>query len=483
MIRSAGRFGRPRRHRPAVGSGGGRLPARAIPRPAEAKGEMAIRTPPFALPAFLASILLALPVSTAPCFGGEFAAAADGPPSLSPRAVSSPTGSFLVVAADPKEALLLLRWLEDSADYVEDVVGQPIPFGERGNLTFVLHRLGNVERPRAGTSREAAGARLAQRLVVFTRTAAVSDDVSCVLARLLLERYVWALAATNAPRKEPQPVPYWLAEGVSQSADSGLRARNCERAIAEWKQGRIPSIGRFLEGATQAPEPDPGPEAAGTAASDDPAGREATRAICSVLVSWLQSLPGGPARFQAILGRLAAGEPVTPEWLAGVVPGAKSAADLDRQWDGWMLRQKSVIRLPGVLTASGVDELGEGLLLYPGQCGMPLSDAPREPVPWRELIRRRDEPWIREFVQSKTVGLRVQSAGRGPEIAAVVERYAEFLDALGRGKSESRLTRLLETAEQALKALREKVQPALSAPEPPDRREAADGPEPVTSDP
>jgi hypothetical protein len=398
----------------------------------------------------------------------------------STKLILSSSGHFSVGGTDAKESLLLARWLEETSARVEQITGSSIPFADGETLNFTLHRMGNVEKPSVETTWDVQDGRFLQRLVVLTRTEAVDEDVQGALCLLLLNRYVWAIAATNPPGRQVRSVPHWLSEGLSQNLDAEFRARDAARVFEVWQEGKALSIAAFLEVASRAPgtgrtrqprtgeegekkpEDSPAPAEAPPAPVDAPPPgmtKEMARAMSGVSVTWLLSLSESPARLGRIFARLAAGDPVSAEWLITTIPECRSLADLRERWDDWILRQKRVVHKPGVLTARSVEELRWALLLYPGDCGMPLAGTPNQWVGWRGLIGRRGEPWMPAFAANKSSSLRVSATGRGKEVEDVVECYAEFLEALGKSRSESRLKGLLDKAEQAMKDLESSVRP------------------------
>ncbi len=375
----------------------------------------------------------------------------------SPVTFRDASGHFCVVADERREAFQLLRWIVSTAERVGQLVGSPVPFGDQGLLTLVVRRMGNVEPPRATAIRETDGLRLFQRLEVLTRSEPVDDTVRLASARLLLERYVWAAAGTNRIVLDDHTMPTWLVEGVTQALDVEGRIRNSDWVFREWRRGRLPSISGWLQkvGRYSIEKSPSGCREASTPAASQGEGEGAVAGVC---IAWLRRGPEGPRRFQAIWEHLARGEALIPERLARILLGSESARDLDDAWDAWMLREKSTIRAPGRLTARAVEELGSTLLLHPGECGIPLQRPLHEPMPWCDLIRKRDAPWIPTLAQSMRIRLQIYAAGQAREIREVVARYVEFLNALAEHAAERRLFVLLHQAETAWERLRSGVQ-------------------------
>jgi len=255
----------------------------------------------------------------------------------------------------------------------------------------------------------------------------------------MLEGVVWETAEKAGVR--PGPLPAWLWRGLAGNLDAGLRARNSEMVLARWQRGQVISPAELLGNGTGARP------AVGTAEEAD------HRAACGLWVKWLLSLPNGRRLFSDLLRHVGEGGTATPDWLILRLPGCASSADLDEQWDKWILRQRRVVYRPGEVTRQVVDQLRGELLLYPGQSGIPLNCGSPERIELHELIDRRGSPWIPAFVRGKCASLRVLAIGRGEEFGAVVESYCRFLTGLPGRSSKKRLTQLLQKARRDLREL------------------------------
>jgi hypothetical protein len=172
-------------------------------------------------------------------------------------------------------------------------------------------------------------------------------------------------------------------------------------------------------------------------------------------MTWILSRPDKAECFQKIVARIKAGESLSAEWFVPLVPGCETIANLDEQWDNWILQQRYTVYDPGLVTTAFITQLESELTLYPGQSGIPLSTNLLMRIGIHELVARRNEPWIPQAARDKGVSLRVLSAGRGKDLQEVVENYGRFFDALGKKRTPTRtLKDLLSKADSALERLR-----------------------------
>ena len=121
------------------------------------------------------------------------------------------------------------------------------------------------------------------------------------------------------------------------------------------------------------------------------------------------------------------------------------------------------------VTPEAVERLAAELLLYPGAFGIPLASGIEKGDGFSVLVARHREAWVSGFCRTKLAAMRVLAVGRGRDFHRTVDRYAEFLDALGRGKRPERLTELLYAAEAEMRSLE-----AAARAEPDDPRDEAD---------
>ena len=384
-----------------------------------------------------------------------------------PPSLKSHSGRFSVSGVGNVTNLVLLRWAERTADKVEKLTGITQPFDDR-IVGMIVCRDSDVESGRVVVTGTMTGGRFVQRFAIHNPDRVDHEDVTGALCKLLLDGCILH-AAGSTPRHgggirwRAVPgalgTPDWLSVGLAQNLDSQLRATNSLIAFDLWQEGKLPTLRETL--ATRADEC--------REDEDTPAGREGektgaqvspmrrNRSSCGSLVGWLLSLPGKADCLERIIERLGAGEPVTVEWLSTGIPGCASIADLADKRDAWILREKRLIRRPGVVTLRLMNQLRAELLLSSDFSGTPWEGEPVQKLTMADLVGKRNEKWISAAARSRSASLRTLSVGRGGEFQHVVDLYCRFLEAVILGGRPGRLKSFLQEAEDARKALAEKV--------------------------
>lgn len=404
---------------------------------------------------------------------------------LSRKLIKSPSRRFTVVSSDVREGLELTNWAEQIAVKVEQAIGIELPSGKSSIVRIVLYpevRSVSKDSSRVMTTQELVDGQLVQRLLIYDYDNADPKDALETLCHLLLNSYVVnrlrALKISNPTltiNHQPSTIPYWLVVGMAQSLYSSLRARNSEVVLRRWQEGQLLPLAQFLR--SKEPQPSlnhtsaevPIAKRIGTeedlssialAKEDQPLTvmNDADKAVCGLLFGWIQSFQNKRECFEKIFERLAAGKDVSPEWFVTCIPACNSIADLEEEWDNWILRQKDIVYEPGTITSGLIDNLKAELLLYPGNFGIPLTSSLDRWIEFRDLIEQRDASWIPAFSSSKGISLRLLAAGRGKEFGDVVDSYCRFLEALRRGKSRRTLEKLLGQADEHLKTLQKKIE-------------------------
>jgi hypothetical protein len=391
----------------------------------------------------------------------ETAAASNLTALLNLAPMTSSTRRFVALGTDNVAKLDALRWAEETAGLIKTLTGKPLPFENR-SFTLVLRETPDAAW-RVEASQNRSGAQLAQRLIVWNYARADMEHALEELCLLLLNGYVlqshesadsglWKWDA----QPPPLPVPYWLAAGLAQNLYPSLRARNSRVVVQRLEEGRVITASEFLRRGVQRPA---APKTAATESAQAlrPDFAPVDSVACGVFVGWLLSLPESATLLQRLFVRLGNGQSISPEWLSESVPGCTSPTDLDERWDGWVLRQKRMVREPGVVTPAAMTQLNAELLLYPGVSGIPLAANPGQSFGLADLIPRRTETWAPAFVRLKSERLRLLAVGQGPEFVEVAERYCRFLQALAANASERKLQSLLQEAQRRQAELAEKL--------------------------
>jgi len=358
-------------------------------------------------------------------FGQADEASADGrtPP------LRSPSNHFVVDGNDPNTNQRLMRWAGQAVTRMEQVVGEPVPF-ENQSIHIVIGASEDTATNAVSITERRVGGTLVQRLLLPDGGDKALEMAREPLCRLLLSGFLAVRA------EAPKPVPRWLSTGISESLYPVLRARNSGQVLALWRAGRLTTVAGLLK------------------AQSEP-GKEPDAAVCGAWMTWILSGQDKAERFQKMVERIKAGESLSAEWFVPLVPGCKTIADLDEQWDNWILQQRHTVYEPGLVTTTSITHLESELTAYPGQSGIPLSTNLMKRIGVHDLVTQRNEPWIPQVARDKAVSLRMFSAGRGKDLQEVVENYVQFFDALGKERTPTKtLKDLLSKADGALERLR-----------------------------
>jgi len=356
--------------------------------------------------------------------------------------------------------LFLLKWTEEIAGKVENIVGIKMPFRRRelrivARSPFVRQEgrsdLSREDKAASGlvtTDQEVVGRKIVQRLTVYNHENVDREDAEQALCSLLLDGYVTDIQietgeSVQEGARKSDITPLWLSQGLAQNLDSVLKGRNVRNVLGRWEKGRVVPLGEIVR--------------------SKPGDRNyPDKSLCGLLVAWILSLPNRTECFHRIFERLAEGKDISPEWFASCIDGCGSDTDLENRWNNWICRQKRVVYEPGLVTGCLINELRAELLLYPGGFGIPSSGKLGQRIHLRDLIKEREARWLPAFCDSKRAALRILAAGRGEEFADVVDSYCRFLVALGKRKSRRSLERLVRKAEQKLKELEKTVKHRLA---------------------
>lgn len=251
--------------------------------------------------------------------------------------------------------------------------------------------------------------------------AQLSGELVAVLARLALYREV--TPGTVATEFAP-----WFLAGLANVAARRNRQSDTEAVLARWSRGRLPPIWELCA-------------SNGCAEASD-------LAVASHVVAWCLDQPGAKRACAAWMSHLAQGRP----WDAALFLHTFAAQDdplaADEQWDLWLVRRGHMVFEPGTTPPGVVRRFRAQLLIYPGDCGMPLGSLPTESLTLAALLAHRDAPWADAVARSKAAAIRNYAVGRDREFQALAEQYAATLDGLRRGVATDELCRWLEGAEQ-----------------------------------
>jgi len=366
----------------------------------------------------------------------------------------SSTGRFVAVGRDEIVRMEVLKWAEDVNRRLERMLGFIAPF-ERRVVHLIISQSQTNGFPEAVCAAQIEHGRLVQRCHLHEYGRLDRETAEESLCRLLLEAYVLEEARKNGGTRQagwwpcaraPIQVPIWLSEGLAQNLYPHLRARNYETVMLRWQSGRVPTAAEIIRCKPLGPD--------GAVAPQE------ERAVRGVFVGWLLALTNSQDCFRAIFQQLAATNAVSPEWLGGIISGDRSAAELDAGWDRWVLRQKRMVRVPGTVPRTLLQQLDAELLLYPGVSGIPEGARIVRPMKLKDLIAERKAPWVRAWALERIGRLRLLAVGRGQRFGSTVEAYCRFLEALSAGARRAKLEKLLVAAEKQRLVLRVEVEEA-----------------------
>jgi len=353
-------------------------------------------------------------------------------------------GRIWVMSADDSMKLVAMDWAGDVIKGVEELVGEE--WRSRNRQLRIKLVNNDDERGRTQARISMSGGLVVHRLAIQNEDRLSTEECDTALCGLLLAGYVIHSEGTSLLIQNYEhliksgtvnAMPRWLYKGMAANLEVSRRARDSRLAHEAWQSGQIPMLGAFLD-------PDDGNKTE----------RELADAYAGMLVDWIKSFPNRAETWNKIFTRLYAGEEVTAEWLTTCLPNCDSVVDLEAKWDGWMLSQKRRIFKPGLVTDEHLLRLQALLLVHPGDAGLPMSSEWNQRGDLRDMIAHRKAVWIVPFAENKKLSLRTLALGKDKNFQSVVDSYCRFLDALGGGKGQRRLGKLLDEADNKRRALR-----------------------------
>ena len=349
-----------------------------------------------------------------------------------PRVVRSPSRRVLVTARHAGDAMAVVDWASDVLERAEKAVGADAPFTPEAPLRI------RILPPRDGDTNAAARVKVAGGALILHRGPTVdADRANEGLCRLILRAYVRdsvrggpdGAAGDAAARGEaPAPVPRWLSLGLARNLFPVTRARDTQRALAMWDRGQLPPVAELVR------------------KRDVKVGGRDAAARCGLWVGWLLERKAHAETFRALFRALSRGRVPAMEWWLETHSEWSTPAEMEMDWDLWVLSRNRMIYNPGTTTQRDARRFRAGLLLYPGVFGMPMVDEPYRPVPWERLIAWREASWIDRFSAKKSRQLRVLTFGKGPSLRSRAEAYCRFLKALREGRDKRVLAARLKAA-------------------------------------
>ncbi len=250
---------------------------------------------------------------------------------------------------------------------------------------------------------------------------ALSGELVAVLARQALYREA-------PPGGTPTEFAPWFLNGLAHQATRRNRQPEIEAVLARWSRGRLPPLWELCA-------------SNGCAAASD-------LSVASQLVAWCLDQPGAKRACAAWMAHLANGRPWDATCLVRIFTGQDDLLAADEQWDLWLLRRGHMVFEPGTTSPGVVRRFRAQLLIYPGDCGMPLGLLQSEWLTLAALLGRRHAPWAASVAASKAAAIRNFASGRDHAFQSLADQYAAALDGLRRGVSDAELRHWLEVADR-----------------------------------
>lgn len=334
---------------------------------------------------------------------------------------SSSSGRFLVVGPDSARNAGFTRWAEATAAQCETLLGVPLPFSRTQPLELVLTESAAPGMTVSAVRREGGA-------VVLAIAPAVGVDHDALHDAFVLRMLCAVVEGRRQGGGKPvadREIPPWLVAGLAGNLDRGQLAWHRSLLAASGADQELTPIADVLGWTTL------------------PAGWHGPRALCSLATAWILGFNGAQ---QKLLDRLAAGEALSPQWLAEKVVGVGSVPRLESQWRAWRIRQDRTIQEFGTLSSGLIRELRA---LLPLPLHEPFSGEPAEIVG----ASRRRLPGLAALAQEKIQQIRTLTLGKAPEFVAAGERYCLFYDGVARGAWSITLRHRLAAADAALARL------------------------------
>jgi hypothetical protein len=219
-------------------------------------------------------------------------------------------------------------------------------------------------------------------------------------------------------------VPDWLSVGLAQNLYAEWRDRN--RALTRY--GELPPLGVVLQWQRV------------------PVEWYVGRACSGLAVDWWADTATRRQGLRVLIERLAEGEPITAEWLAGRL-GYATAAELEPSWRRWQVAQRATVLDLGAVSTALLDDLDRRLSLdLPAP--PPGPDAPADGQPGTLSHAAKLPLWLRQLAAGRAEELRRMAAGKAPEYSQVAQAYAEFFDSVANGRRTGVRRERLEAAER-----------------------------------
>jgi len=327
--------------------------------------------------------------------------------------VTSPERRFVVSGVRSPDNARLALWAEQVAERLERVMEAPVPFFPGTPITIAAQLDRERPRGRVAKSQVWSDFGVRQKLILVNPMLVGEEAVLEALCWLLANRYIIERQDYDARKAALGTSPDWLANGLAHSLFRRLRQRNNEIVLKRLGGGWVPSIGEVL-GWEHMP---PGP-------STD-------KAVCGMVLAWLESLPEAGRFFDALYERLARSGHIDAQWLYAALPPTDSGADIDARWREWVAgRTRMDGRSWGTVSTEHFERLAAALRIDATEVRVPSGTKLPAGLSLADLIPARDQPWAQVVTSRLRYRLQRVALGRDIDFQELVGRYIALLDAL-----------------------------------------------------
>ncbi len=353
--------------------------------------------------------------------------------------VGNRDGSIRVAGTglDAGGKLELLNFLETARSRLKSLLGAPAR--SLDYETSVIVQPGAEDSPATIDWRVETGTRPELHLLLRDPAAAEAREVvyryyeALLMADVVAAGWRPEMAESKSVlrREDGGAFPGWFAAGLARLPERIRRQDDAEAVLDRWSHAALPCLEVLV--AQFSPYADTNP------------------ALAAQLLAWFLDYPERYQRYSSLKEQLSRGD----SWdraLAEAVGGPGTGlADLDSDWDKWLLARRWTVLTPGQTHPALAGRLRSQLVMWPGASGVPFAGFPyREKLEPSDLIALRRESWMTVAASLKLAQMQRLGGGRTADFQEVTGAYALFFDNLHRRRSASRLQRSLKQAEKLL---------------------------------
>ena len=295
----------------------------------------------------------------------------------------------------------LARWIESTADRIRDELTLPVPATRHHPLQVRRVSLSAGFPAVRADGQDASSSAKPMFTLDLERPESLPMLREALVDLALTEGVHQVQRDKGLPLVEPL-IPPWLRVGLAASLEPEMIAGNR----------------RILELAGVMPPEEPVGQVFGWVAV--PEGWNRQRALCGLVASWVMSVPGS---LEKLVGRLAAGEPLDPEWIGRTIMGVETAVEMESRWRAWNARETRVVRDFGGISGQQLRQL-RLIVNAHDAAGLRMASDPLE-RPAQAALRREAVEGIQR--------IRALTAGQAPELVEVGERYCRCFEGVVKG--------------------------------------------------